>query len=157
MSRPPRGGHLCGALHCIVDTLRTFLSTIYAGFVPKTTTKCTLDPNPLPPSWACQQYVFIAPSPVQCEHCFSTRLSGKESGCSAGNPDSIPRSGKFPGEGNGNPLQYSCLENFMDRRAWQATVLGDHKESDTTERPNSSSMPKYRVDRKTGQRWMRER
>ena len=32
--------------------------------------------------------------------------------------------GIFPGEGNGNPLQYSCLENSMDRRAWQATVLG---------------------------------
>ena len=37
---------------------------------------------------------------------------------------SIPRSGRSPGEGNGNPLQYSCLENFMDRGAWQATVHG---------------------------------
>ena len=37
---------------------------------------------------------------------------------------SNPGSGIFPGEGNGNPLQYSCLENSMDRRAWQATVLG---------------------------------
>ena len=43
---------------------------------------------------------------------------GKESACNAGNPGSIP------GEGNGNPLQYSCLENPMDRRAWQATVHG---------------------------------
>ena len=34
----------------------------------------------------------------------------------------VPGLGKFPGEGNGHPLQYSCLENFMDREAWQATV-----------------------------------
>ena len=37
---------------------------------------------------------------------------------------SIPRSGRSPREGNGNPLQYSCLENPMDREAWQATVCG---------------------------------
>ena len=40
----------------------------------------------------------------------------------AGDTGSIPGSGRAPGEGNGNPLQYSCLENFMDRGAWQATV-----------------------------------
>ena len=39
-------------------------------------------------------------------------------------PGSIPGSGKSPGEGNVNPLQYSCLENSMDRRGWQATVHG---------------------------------
>ena len=37
---------------------------------------------------------------------------------------SIPGSGRSPGVGHGNPLQYSCLENFMDRGAWRATVLG---------------------------------
>ena len=47
---------------------------------------------------------------------------GQESACSAGDPGSIPGSGRFPGEGNGNPLQYSCLENSMDRGARQATV-----------------------------------
>ena len=36
----------------------------------------------------------------------------------------IPGSGRFPGGGNGNPLQYSCLENPMDREAWQATIHG---------------------------------
>ena len=41
-----------------------------------------------------------------------------------GDADSIPGSGRSPGEGNGNPLQYSCLENPMDRRAWQDTVNG---------------------------------
>ena len=39
---------------------------------------------------------------------------GKASDCNAGDLGSIPRSGRYPGEGNGNPLQYSCLENFMD-------------------------------------------
>ena len=48
----------------------------------------------------------------------------KESACNAGDLGSIPGSGKSPGEGNGNPLQYSCLENPVDRGAWQATVLG---------------------------------
>ena len=47
----------------------------------------------------------------------------KASACNAGNPGSIPGSGKSSGEGNGNPLQYSCLENLMDG-AWKATVHG---------------------------------
>ena len=49
---------------------------------------------------------------------------GKESACSAGDPGSIPESGISSGEGNGNPLQYSCLENFMDREAWWSIVHG---------------------------------
>ena len=49
---------------------------------------------------------------------------GKESACSAGDLGSIPGSGRSSGEGNGNPLHYSCLENPMDRGAWQATVHG---------------------------------
>ena len=49
---------------------------------------------------------------------------GKESSCNAGGPGSIPGSGRSPGEGNGNPLQYSCLGNPMDRAAWWATVHG---------------------------------
>ena len=48
----------------------------------------------------------------------------KESACNLGNPGLIPGSGKSSGEGNGNPLQYSCLENSMDRGAWQAIVHG---------------------------------
>ena len=43
---------------------------------------------------------------------------------SAGDPGSIPGSGRSPGEGNGNAFQYSCLENPMDRGAWRATVRG---------------------------------
>ena len=48
----------------------------------------------------------------------------KESTCNAGDPGSIPGLGRFPGEGIGYPHQYSCLENPMDRGAWQATVHG---------------------------------
>ena len=57
-------------------------------------------------------------------------FSGKESTCEAGNMGSIPGLVRFPGEGNSNPLQYSCLGNPMDRGAWQATVWG-FKELDT--------------------------
>ena len=49
---------------------------------------------------------------------------GKASAYNAGDPGSIPGSGRSPGEGNGNPLQYSCLENPMDGGAWWATVHG---------------------------------
>ena len=48
----------------------------------------------------------------------SCSLVGKESACSAGDPGSIPGSGISPGEGNGNPCQYPCLENPMDRGTW---------------------------------------
>ena len=48
----------------------------------------------------------------------------KESACHAGDPGLNPGLGRFPGEGKGNPLQYSCLENPMDRGAWWATVQG---------------------------------
>ena len=56
----------------------------------------------------------------------------KASGCNAGDPGSIPGSGRSPGEGNGSPLQYSCLGNPMDARAWWPTVHGV-AESDMTE------------------------
>ena len=54
-------------------------------------------------------------------------LSGKEFTRKAGDVGSIPGSGRSPGEGNGNPLQYSHLGNPMDRRAWQAIVHGSQK------------------------------
>ena len=67
---------------------------------------------------------------------FSWWLSGKESTCNAGDTGLIPRGdcglGRSSGEGNGNPLQYSCLENPIDREAWWATVQGFSKELDTT-------------------------
>ena len=58
---------------------------------------------------------------------------GKESARSAGDRGSIPGAGRSPGEGDGHPLQCSCLGNPMDRGSWRATVLEVPKESDTTE------------------------
>ena len=62
-------------------------------------------------------------------------FSGKGTTCQCrdvGDPGSVPGSERSPGEENGNPLQYSCFENFMGRGAWWATVHGI-AESDTTE------------------------
>ena len=50
--------------------------------------------------------------------------NGKESAHNAGDPGSVSESGRFPGEGNGHPLQYSCLENSIDWGAWHATING---------------------------------
>ena len=55
----------------------------------------------------------------------------------AGDTVSIPGSERSPGVGNGNPLCYSCLKNYMDRRGWWSTVHGVSKESDITERLNT--------------------
>ena len=57
-------------------------------------------------------------------------LSGNSA--NAGDTGSIPGWGRCPGEGNGNPLQYSCLGNPMDKGAWWATVRGVTEEPDTT-------------------------
>ena len=65
---------------------------------------------------------------------FPGSSGGKDSACNAGDPGSIPGLGRCPGEGNGYPPQYSCLENFMDRGAWRAIVYGGSKESDQTDR-----------------------
>ena len=51
----------------------------------------------------------------------------KVSACNVGDLGLIPGSGRSPGEGNGNPLQYSCLENPMDRGAWWATAHGSQR------------------------------
>ena len=59
-------------------------------------------------------------------------LSGQESFCQAGDGGLIPGSGRSPGEGNGNPLQYSGLENPLERGAWWVLVHGVTKDSDMT-------------------------
>ena len=64
---------------------------------------------------------------------FPGSSDSKESTCKVGDLDLIPGSGRSPGGGHGNPLQYSRLENPMDRGAWKAIVHGVHKESDPTE------------------------
>ena len=65
---------------------------------------------------------------------FPGDLDGKETAYNVRYLDSTPEWGRPSGEGNDNPLQYSCLKNSMDRRAWQATILWAHKEPDATER-----------------------
>ena len=64
-------------------------------------------------------------------------LSGKESDYNTGDAGSVLGLGRSPAEGNSNPLQYTCLENPMDRGAWWATVHGAEKELDTTELLNN--------------------
>ena len=63
-----------------------------------------------------------------CVSGFPGSSEGKESDCNAGDQGAIPGLGRSPGEGNGKPLQYSCLENSMDKGAWRG-----HRESDITE------------------------
>ena len=70
-------------------------------------------------------------------------LSGKESSYNVEGSGSIPGLGKSLREGNGNPLQYSCLENPMDKEAWRATVHGVEKELDMTEGGWQSEMSVY--------------
>ena len=66
-------------------------------------------------------------------------LSGKEPACQCRRLGFNPELRRSPGEGNGNPLQYSCLGNPMDRRAWRVTVHGAAKESDMTKCLNNSN------------------
>ena len=62
--------------------------------------------------------------PTQVSLGFRYGSAGKESTCNVGDLASVPGLGRSPGVGNGNPLQYACLENSVDRGAWRATVLG---------------------------------
>ena len=73
-------------------------------------------------TWVLDSLTFLTPTLILLQW-----LHGKKSACisgAAGDVSSIPGLGRSPGEGNGNPLQYSCLENPMDRGAWWATVHG---------------------------------
>ena len=75
---------------------------------------------PIPPSVR----VFLNESPLCMRWPKYCSSNGKESACNAGDQGSIPGLGSSSEKGNGNPLQYSCLENPMDRGAWQVTVHG---------------------------------
>ena len=85
-------------------------------------------------SWSqCQTHIIVLhcfeSKGVECFHAsfpqgYPGGLVSKESACSAGDPGSVPELRRSPGEGNGYPLQYSCLENSIDRGAWRAAVHG---------------------------------
>ena len=70
---------------------------------------------------------------------FPCGSDSKEFACNVGDLGSIPVSGRFPGKGNGYPLQYSCLENSMDRGPWGYSPQG-FRESDTTEHTQSHTL-----------------
>ena len=84
------------------------------------------------------------PEKLKAHHAYVVGFPGssvvKNLPANAGNAGSIPRSGTCPGEGNGNPLQYSCLENPMNRGVWWATVHGV-AESNTTEHAHMHTNP----------------
>ena len=84
------------------------------------------------------QYLVIIyygkePEKVYINMGFPGGSDSRDSACNTGDPDSVPGLGRSPGEGKGNPLQYYCLGNPIDRGAWWATVHGVAKESDTTD------------------------
>ena len=76
------------------------------------------------PTFGCVELEILIRSPSKNIKQAVGGSDGKESAYYAGDLDLIPGSGRSPGEGNGNPLQYSCLENSMDRRPWQAIDHG---------------------------------
>ena len=80
--------------------------------------------------------------PLQCLvplHPGATVKNSPANARDAGDSGSIPRWGRSPGEGNGSPLQYSCLETPVDGGAWRAAVSGVTKEADTTQRSTHTS------------------
>ena len=82
--------------------------------------------------------------PLSHRRGFPGGSDSKESACNAADPGSIPGSGRSPGEGHSNPLQYSCLENPMDKGVWQATVHGMERVGHNwaTEQQHISMTPK---------------
>ena len=70
------------------------------------------------PTLSNMPHFFVSASVLKRD--FSSGTDSKESACNAGDLGLIPESGRSPGEGNGNPLQYSCLENPKDRGVWRA-------------------------------------
>ena len=67
-----------------------------------------------------EMFLFHDPHDIYTGVCFPGGSDSKESACNAGDPGLMPGLERSPGEGNGNPLQYPCLENSMDRGTWRA-------------------------------------
>jgi len=111
--------------------LFNILSRFVIAFLPRS--KCLLISWLLSPSAVIWEPKKIKPLTVstfspsilhEVNYIFPCSSVNKESACSAGDPASTPGLGRSPGKGNGNPLQYPCLENLMDRGAWWAVLHG---------------------------------
>ena len=115
-----------GTLDCISCGVRPVSSAGWPAFslVFQRSAPWRLLSSAVPPSfvWSLEAGASMAPR----------WLSGKESACDAGDVGSIPGSGRSPGEGNGNPLQYSCLGSPTDREAWRVTIHVVAKSQTTT-------------------------
>ena len=87
---------------------------------------CGSHENLVLPSREVRAHYFHPPPPFlhSTHQAFPCGSDGKESACNDGDPGPVPVSGRSPGEGDGSPLQYSCLENSTDREALKATVRG---------------------------------
>ena len=108
--------HWLPVLHAVMHMLQ------HCSLNPSPSLTPLLRPHPLVPMSARQLCVCISIATRQMG--FPGGSGGEASASSAGDPGLIPGSGRSPGEGNGDPLQYSCLENPMDGGAWWATVHG---------------------------------
>ena len=111
--------------------------TLRSTFIPSAIDLCSKPPVPNSSDLLCllnSAFYRNRTSSILCLALgFPGGSDGKESACNVGDLGSFPGLGRSPGEGNCYPGQYSGLENPMDRGAWQATVHGGRKESDTTE------------------------
>ena len=111
--------------------------TLRSTFIPSAIDLCSKPPVPNSSDLLCllnSAFYRNHTSSILCLALgFPGGSDGNESACNVGDLGSFPGLGRSPGEGNGYPHQYSGLENPMDRGAWQATVHGGRKESDTTE------------------------
>ena len=110
---------------CVFPSFKQLIENVYMKFLPVINSKilgyiCKITLSPI--LKLLFQNKVAAHKPINGVSL--TAQDSKESTCHAGDLGSIPESGRSPGEGNDYPFQYSCLENSMDRGAWQATVHG---------------------------------
>ena len=106
--------------HCVASQvtflIQALVSSIVNGRVAPDDLKVSLSADILQGSH--HPEALWSKDPFRGVPCFPGGSDGKVSACRQGGPGSIPRLGRSPGEGNGNPLQYSCLENSTDGGAW---------------------------------------
>ena len=121
----PRGHSVSQSLCWLVTSIKTVLLLVVKILSMFYAPRALQQNSHLPTkTW----HLRLTPSLVSLLYCcirgFPNSLDSKTSACNAGDPGSIPGWGRSPGGGNGNPLQYSCLENPTDKGAWWATVHG---------------------------------